>query len=298
MPPTSTNSATAETTTRADEISRCRPDMQNKLFPIIHEKRLQGIELDMLVYRWAEMNPPCTEDNDSKPEYFGSEPLDPALADRFAFIAEVPAWEQFSDDDKERVIRSDSLAVAYDIAQALKADIETGRQLFISLRAAHEAGLAGYVRVLLTLLSRAGANLSPRRAGMMLRNVIAVHAARLIACPKAKLKDSALLAVSHSLPQPAQGINVDRVKLLAAHREAWKTAQFSADDPCRAVLAESDPVRRVMKASRTSAIPATEFSGIVADAIAALPNGARHALAFGVFGCSAASSRLVDAVAE
>jgi MoxR-like ATPase len=26
-----------------DEISRCRPDLQNKLFPIIHERRVQGI---------------------------------------------------------------------------------------------------------------------------------------------------------------------------------------------------------------------------------------------------------------
>ena len=34
-----------------DEISRCRPDLQNKLFPIIHERRVQGIELTKLVYR-------------------------------------------------------------------------------------------------------------------------------------------------------------------------------------------------------------------------------------------------------
>ena len=31
-----------------DEISRCRPDLQNKLFPIIHERRVQGIALDKL----------------------------------------------------------------------------------------------------------------------------------------------------------------------------------------------------------------------------------------------------------
>jgi len=32
-----------------DEISRCRPDLQNKLFPIIHERRVQGILLDKLL---------------------------------------------------------------------------------------------------------------------------------------------------------------------------------------------------------------------------------------------------------
>ena len=61
-----------------DEISRCRPDIQNKLFPIIHERRVQGMLLDALRFRWAAMNPSCTEDDDNG--YARSEPLDPALA--------------------------------------------------------------------------------------------------------------------------------------------------------------------------------------------------------------------------
>ncbi len=44
-----------------DEISRCRPDIQNKLFPIIHERKVQGLLLDGLRYRWAAMNPPSTD---------------------------------------------------------------------------------------------------------------------------------------------------------------------------------------------------------------------------------------------
>src|SRR5690606_8513934 len=31
-----------------DEISRCRPDLQNKMFPIIHERRVAGIQLNKL----------------------------------------------------------------------------------------------------------------------------------------------------------------------------------------------------------------------------------------------------------
>ena len=88
-----------------DEISRCRPDMQNKLFPIIHEKRVQGIELTDLVYRWAAMNPP-SNDEDVNQAYLGSEPLDAALADRFAFVVEVPSWEQLSEEEQGLVIRS------------------------------------------------------------------------------------------------------------------------------------------------------------------------------------------------
>ncbi len=71
-----------------DEISRCRPDIQNKLFPIVHERRVQGILLDGLRYRWAAMNPPVSEDEDEG--YIGSEPLDSALADRFAFVVKMP----------------------------------------------------------------------------------------------------------------------------------------------------------------------------------------------------------------
>ena len=31
-----------------DEISRCRPDIQNKLFPIVHERKAQGVPLEGL----------------------------------------------------------------------------------------------------------------------------------------------------------------------------------------------------------------------------------------------------------
>ncbi len=77
-----------------DEISRCRPDLQNKLFPIIHERRVQGIALDKLIYRWSAMNPPLGELDDEQ-GYRGSEPLDQALADRFAFVVEMPAWDEW-----------------------------------------------------------------------------------------------------------------------------------------------------------------------------------------------------------
>jgi len=45
-----------------DEISRCRPETQNKLFAIVHEKQVQGLPLRHLRYRWAAMNPPATAD--------------------------------------------------------------------------------------------------------------------------------------------------------------------------------------------------------------------------------------------
>jgi MoxR-like ATPase len=279
-----------------DEISRCRPDMQNKLFPIIHERRVQGIELNDLVYRWAAMNPPSNDD-DANQAYLGSEPLDAALADRFAFVAEVPSWEQLSEEEQALVIRSQGAEARINSDPNFSEEITNGRRVRKLFETDYADGLVIYVRVLIALLAQAGLQLSPRRAGMILRNILAVHAANSVLGFEVALQDSAFLAVRSSLPQLAQGIKLDQVKLLAAHREAWKASQLEEGDATRAILMERDPVRRVMKAGAAGSISASDFSSIVADALAALPPGGRHALAFGLFE-SAAASRLVAAVAE
>lgn len=86
-----------------DEISRCKPEHQNRLFSLVHERRIQSIALESLRYRWAAMNP-CSMDQDSGADYLGSEPLDLALADRFGIIVEVGDWDALSEDDRRRVV--------------------------------------------------------------------------------------------------------------------------------------------------------------------------------------------------
>ena len=44
-----------------DEISRCKPEHQNRLFSLVHERRVQGIAIPKLRWRWAAMNP-CSAD--------------------------------------------------------------------------------------------------------------------------------------------------------------------------------------------------------------------------------------------
>jgi len=75
--------------------------MQNKLFPVVHERRIQGILLESLRYRWAAMNPPVSEEDENG--YVGSEPLDPALADRFAFVVVMPGWELYDEEEQVAV---------------------------------------------------------------------------------------------------------------------------------------------------------------------------------------------------
>ena len=286
-----------------DEISRCRIDLQNKLFPIIHERRVQGILLDRLVYRWSAMNPPCRDgaddgaDDDDASDYRGSVPLDPALADRFAFVVEVPRWTEFTERQQERVILAVDDAVDPAVGAALRGTLGSARTLRDLVRAEMDQRLAAYVRMVTALLREAGADCSARRAGMILRNIGAVHAVRLVATPDADPGDSAYLALRHSLPHAACGGKVDSVKLLAAHREAWRITARDADDPLRFVMGERDPVRRVLRASRIRGLAPADFSGIVADAIAELPVGGRHALAATLFETGAAGN-LVAAIAE
>ncbi|HEX9189817.1 MAG TPA: AAA family ATPase, partial [Vicinamibacteria bacterium] len=87
-----------------DEVSRCRPELQNKLFPLVHERVAQGVPLVRLRHRWAAMNPPPREGARNAFEYEGAEPLDVALADRFPFVLEVPTLDQLTADDRRSVL--------------------------------------------------------------------------------------------------------------------------------------------------------------------------------------------------
>ncbi|MBK8067104.1 MAG: AAA family ATPase [Rhodanobacteraceae bacterium] len=258
-----------------DEISRCRPDIQNKLFPIIHERRVQGIALDALRYRWAAMNPPGTEDDDNG--YAGSEPLDAALADRFASVIEMPPWAQFTLAQQLAVIRARDTPVRAADAQFLIDLIGRTRANLEAFPDSFADAAAQYVQTVAALLAQVGLALSPRRANLLYRGVLAVNAAALAIDPNADVSDQTLLALRSSLPQRAQGIAIPEIKLLAAHREAVRTIHLAANDPLRAILCASDPLTRLQLAVRASRLPRSEFSRIAADALAQLPHGAREA---------------------
>ena len=155
-----------------DEISRCRPEIQNKLFPIIHERKVQGLSLEGLRYRWAAMNPPATDNQDNG--YFGSEPLDAALADRFSFIVEMPNWALLSEAEQIAIIQAEDTPVDPSAAVALDQIIARTRAALPSIKIALAGGVASYVRTLVGLLAQAEFALSPRRAGMFYRSVLAV----------------------------------------------------------------------------------------------------------------------------
>jgi MoxR-like ATPase len=257
--------------------------VQNRLFPIIHERRVQGLPLPDLQHRWAAMNPPTADDDADDAPYAGSQPLDVALADRFALHLRVPDWRAFDDAAQEAVIRAADAPPDADAGALWSAAIARTRARLPMVRAQWGAALARYVRLLAALLAQAAAPLSARRAGMLAGNVAAVYAARLATDTAARIDDSAWIATAASMPFAASGRRLDDGKLLACHREAWRIAAVAPDDPMGPILAERDPVARVRLALAAADLPDGELTSIVTDALSSAPDGARHALAAWLF---------------
>ncbi|MEL6151828.1 MAG: MoxR family ATPase, partial [Chloroflexota bacterium] len=156
-----------------DEISRCRADLQNKLFPIIHERRVVGIQLDELQHRWSAMNPPAPEEIDAAASqyYIGSEPLDPALTDRFPFIVPVPTWAEIEREDRRELVKwQENGAVATQPIDLISLVQET-EELIPQIEADMDEWLSDYIVCLVDLLESNSLPQSPRRARMLARSV-------------------------------------------------------------------------------------------------------------------------------
>lgn len=282
-----------------DEISRCRPEVQNKLFSIVHEKRVQGVALHELRYRWAAMNPPADEalgDEDDSDTYAGSLPLDTALADRFAFVLPLPSLDDLSPEARRALIR-DGLGVAPVPAPArpLPELVDAARAAWPVSATLHAEWITAYVAATVVPLRQAGLGISGRRAAMLASAVAAVHAARRVlggdgVTPEGSargdiaLPDSALVALRHALPQRAQGRSIDPALLLDVHRKAADAATQDGGDPLLSrILDETDPVRRVglalagLRRDRKR-VPRHTMSLLVADALTSLGKQARWIL--------------------
>ena len=157
--------------------------------------------------------------------------------------------------------------------------------------------IAAYVHNLVALLAQADIALSPRRAGMLFRSILAVHAASLVLDPAVDPAASALLALRNAIPQRAQGIPVPEMKLLAAHRDAWRFVSLQPNDPLKLILGTVDPLERLRLAVAIPALSRDDFSRVIADSLALLRHGARDAAIVYLFD-TGAIGRLNAAIAE
>ena len=264
-----------------DEISRCRPESQNKLFSIIHERRVQGLPLKNLKFRWAAMNPPQSLDSfdtDEDESYTGSLPLDPALADRFPWVIVVPKLSDLSKKERISLIRNgdDCIQNKLDIKKLLE-EVRDTKELITE---SDQQWAAEYVDAILSPLADAGFSISGRRAVFLAKNILSVHAAQLVLGGEDKLSSNAYLALKWGLPQRAQGRNLAESKLNAIHKLALQSAGEPASSPWHAIRATRDLVKRIVIALPYAGkeISKSEFSNLVSDAFASLPLPKRYIL--------------------
>ncbi len=203
-----------------DEISRCKPEHQNRLFSLVQERRVQGIKLDKLIYRWAAMNPCGPEQNGDS--YEGSEPLDRALADRFAFIVEVPDWHEMSDETHRAIACADDSLQRPAFSAALRSQLEIWRSAYGCLIANPDERAVEYCRIAANELGKAGVRISPRRVRQLVKNISALLSVR----GSHRENQTFETALNWSIPQRAWGVPVSEHVIRSAHRTAWDAASL------------------------------------------------------------------------
>ena len=272
-----------------DEISRTRPELQNKLFPIIYEKRVQGRPLTRLVYRWAAMNPPPTDDelDEGSALYLGSEPLDAALADRFPYIMSVPDWDDLTSAEQKKVL-ADQFAGRHEFPVAIRELVAEARKRYEELVPELTPCLTPYIVTLVPKLHAAKYDVSTRRATMLLRCAIAVHAARevlsrLTAGDAPELYDSVRLALLNTLPDRARR-RLNAAELTAICKSAWELSMRDETDPIVQLMKITDPVLRLRKmVAGRLAVPPDRAAVIVGEGVAKAKPHLRRGLALATY---------------
>ena len=203
-----------------DEISRCKPEHQNRLFSLIYERRIQGMLLEKLRYRWAAMNP-CSNDQGIADFYEGSVPLDQALADRFAFVLEVPDWDELNDNTRKLIADPRGDGVISSDGGKLAQRLEHWKKEYRQLMADVPAALMDYACIAATVLGEANLRISPRRVRQVVRNLLAVLAVTGCSFQERIFE----LTLQWSLPYRAWGVAPKKEIVHAAHQMAWQAIQ-------------------------------------------------------------------------
>ena len=272
-----------------DEISRTRPELQNKLFPIIYDRRVQGRSLSRLVYRWAAMNPPPTDEelDEGGALYLGSEPLDAALADRFPYIVSVPDWDDLSASDQKGIL-ADQFAGRHEFPIAIRDLIAEAHRRYEELIPELTPRLVPYIVTLVPKLHAAKYDVSTRRATMLMRCIIAVHAARDVlsketACDAPNLYDSAHLTLLNTLPDRARR-RLNAAELTAICKSAWELSMRDEADPLVLLMKINDPVLRLRKmVAERLVVPSDRAAVIIGEGVAKAKPHLRRALTLATY---------------
>ena len=223
-----------------DEISRCRPDMQNRLFPLIYERKLQGVTLDKLRFCWSAMNPPPSEEDPNR--YFGSFELDDAFVDRYDWIVQVPS-KLFS-HERRQIIQGTRIET--DASEKLQKAMVFARSRLNITREVYGGNLTLFFDSLYTVLKRQNMQVSFRRIRMLYDNTIALIATGYYATPT----DAIFRAVLNGLPQrTSKRVSTRTIQHIIS--TALKVQSIPIESVRRQLLEEQDPVDRILIALPT-----------------------------------------------
>lgn len=261
-----------------DEISRCKPEHQNRLFSLIQERRIQGIQIESLRFRWAAMNP-CSLDQGVEDAYDGSLPLDQALADRFAFVIQVPDWSELSDEDRLLIAAPGGEGAISRDEAGLGSFLAGARARFEALIQSPPAGVVTYAITASTVLTDAGVRISPRRVRQLGRNLLGVLAAG------GGEPDSALfeLVLRWSVPQRAWGKSPAEEVLHSAHLTAWDQSYLTGREAWLNSLVLERRISRKLRKILKECPDADTGSIAVARSLAVLPKEDAAAFAFALY---------------
>jgi MoxR-like ATPase len=263
-----------------DEISRCKPEHQNRLFSLVHERRVQGMPLERLRYRWAAMNPADGDQTDAE-SYTGSEPLDPALADRFALFVPAVDWADLGEEERLAVASPAGEGRIADDGGRLRARIADGRRQFLAQVEQCPRNILDYVTTAVTALNGAKVRVSPRRARLMARSLLAATLVQ-----DGFRERSARLVLECSLPHATWGVEVAKAVVDAAHRLAWKAASKAEGRWVDQLMAEPRLERKLAVLLDHCPSP-DEGTQAVAQILAAEPPERAAAFAFIVYPAAA-----------
>ena len=271
-----------------DEISRCKPEHQNRLFSLVCERRLQGIPLPNLLYRWAAMNP-CSSDQGGADDYAGSEALDPALADRFALFIEASEWEALAERERLLVAAPAGEGRIASDGGALRRDVEGWKRSFDAGVADCPDDVIRYVTTAVSALNSAGIRVSPRRSRFMTRGLFAASVVTGLFSERL-----CRLLVQASLPHVCWGEKPPREAVVAAHRLAWDVVRDSGRSWLPAFLAEG-PLPRKLEILLDNCRSADQGDQAVAELLAMSPPERAAAFAFAVYPAAASGKLPVGA---
>ena len=266
-----------------DEINRTKPELQNKLFPIIYDKRVQGQKLEKLRYRWSAMNPPSNNDEDEEDElnYYGASPLDPALADRFPFLVEVPSWDELSDEDRKKML-FDAHEGRHEFPVNIHSLIEQTKTHIQEVLTNEKEKAVEYIVFLMSVASESLGYISARRATMLLKTLVAIIAANRTlqdyGCKEESFSDDVCIHIQNTIPNVANK-HIDKTVLVNIALQALKIANLE-DDIERSIFRIKDPVEKVKFAiNHSNKLEASLICDVITTSVASIPNPFRRALA-------------------